>query len=314
MIKIDAATGARADDTLRLPRSRTARAGAAASRAPWIFKRCGYYYLFSSWGACCDGAYDYNIRVGRSTSVNGPTSTRPASGCSGGGGGTLLVQGNSTVHAPGHNAVIVYNNKTYNMYHALNASNGNASLHIAEIAWDAQRLARLRRAVDRAVPARARSRRGSVAADREHVRVPNRRRRRDQDHAAVLQRGERSRLQRDHVHVTGRDAGVERLGAGRVQRARGDRDEYACDRSRTCVSGSGSVHAAAPVPPPPPVPVVPPWPADRWCRPCRSRAGRAVHPCRRCRRCFRRCRRSHRRSCCCRCCTHPADRGRRRSA
>ena len=48
------------------------------------------------------------------------------------------MQGNSTVHAPGHNAVIVYNNKTYNLYHALNASNGNASLHIAEIAWDAQ--------------------------------------------------------------------------------------------------------------------------------------------------------------------------------
>ena len=56
----------------------------------------------------------------------------------GSGGGTLLVQGNSTVHAPGHNAVITYNNKTYNLYHALNASNGNASLHIAEIAWDAQ--------------------------------------------------------------------------------------------------------------------------------------------------------------------------------
>ena len=41
------------------------------------------------------------------------------------------------MHAPGHNAVIVYNNKTYNLYHALNASNGNASLHITEIAWDA---------------------------------------------------------------------------------------------------------------------------------------------------------------------------------
>ena len=71
MIKIDAATGGRAtDDTMVYSIADRPPAGAAARRAPWIFKRCGYYYLFESWGACCDGAYDYNMRVGRSTSVN----------------------------------------------------------------------------------------------------------------------------------------------------------------------------------------------------------------------------------------------------
>jgi arabinan endo-1,5-alpha-L-arabinosidase len=137
IIKLDPTTGARADTG-----TPTAIANGANSRGSlegaWIFKNCGYYYLFSSWGACCDGAYDYNIRVGRSTSVTGPYVDQAGLNLMGGGGGTLLVQGNSSVHAPGHNAVIVYNNKTYNLYHALNASNGNAQLHIAEIAWDAQ--------------------------------------------------------------------------------------------------------------------------------------------------------------------------------
>jgi arabinan endo-1,5-alpha-L-arabinosidase len=56
------------------------------------------------------------------------------------GGGTLLVQGNSSWSAPGHNAVIVYDNRTYNVYHALAApsgQNGVATLRIAEITWDA---------------------------------------------------------------------------------------------------------------------------------------------------------------------------------
>jgi arabinan endo-1,5-alpha-L-arabinosidase len=34
--------------------------------------------------------------------------------------------------------VIVYNNKTYNMYHALKgSSSGAATLRISELAWDA---------------------------------------------------------------------------------------------------------------------------------------------------------------------------------
>jgi arabinan endo-1,5-alpha-L-arabinosidase len=136
IVKMDAATGARADTA-----APTAIANGASGRGSlegaWIFKRCGTYYLFSSWGACCDGAYDYNIRVGRSTSVTGPYVDKAGTNLMNAGGGTLLVQGNTTFHAPGHNAVITYNNKTYNLYHALNAQNANAQLHIAEIVWDA---------------------------------------------------------------------------------------------------------------------------------------------------------------------------------
>jgi len=137
MIKLDATTGGRATDDMMVYSIADRPGGRGGPEGPWIIKRCGYYYLFESWGACCDGAYDYNMRVGRSTSVNKDYVDKAGMKLLGGGGGTLVSQGNSTVHAPGHNAVIVYNNKTYNLYHALNASNGNASLHITELVWDA---------------------------------------------------------------------------------------------------------------------------------------------------------------------------------
>jgi len=137
MIKLDATTGGRATDDMMVYSIADRPGGRGGPEGPWIIKRCGYYYLFESWGACCDGAYDYNMRVGRSTSVNKDYVDKAGMKLLGGGGGTLVSQGNTTVHAPGHNAVIVYNNKTYNLYHALNASNGNASLHITELVWDA---------------------------------------------------------------------------------------------------------------------------------------------------------------------------------
>jgi arabinan endo-1,5-alpha-L-arabinosidase len=137
MIKLDATTGGRATDDSMVYSIGDRPGGRGGPEGPWIIKRCGYYYLFESWGACCDGAYDYNIRVGRSTSVNKDYVDKAGMRLLGGGGGTLVSTGNATVHAPGHNAVIVYNNRTYDMYHALNASNGNAQLRITELVWDA---------------------------------------------------------------------------------------------------------------------------------------------------------------------------------
>ncbi len=110
-----------------------------AVEGPFIFKRCGLYYLFVSFGSCCSAPYNYTIRVGRSPTVTGPYMDKDGKAMTSG-GGTLLVQGNSSWSAPGHNAVIVYNNRTYNVYHALAApsgQNGVATLRIAEIVWDA---------------------------------------------------------------------------------------------------------------------------------------------------------------------------------
>lgn len=110
-----------------------------AVEGPFIFKRCGFYYLFVSFGSCCSAPYNYTIRVGRSATVTGPYVDKEGTPMMKG-GGTLLVQGNSSWSAPGHNAVIVYENRTYNVYHALAAPSGKdgvATLRIAELVWDA---------------------------------------------------------------------------------------------------------------------------------------------------------------------------------
>ena len=131
LVKLDPTTGLRAD-TMLYPIANNTKGGIEGG---WIFKRCGTYYLFASWGACCSGAYDYNIRVGRATAVTGPYVDMAGTNMMSN-GGTLLVQGNTSWVAPGHNAVIVYNNKTYNLYHALQgSSSGQATLRISEIAW-----------------------------------------------------------------------------------------------------------------------------------------------------------------------------------
>ena len=80
--------------------------------------------------SCCSGQYNYNIRVGRSTAVTGPYVDKAGIQLMQG-GGTLLVAGNASWVAPGHNSVIAYGDKTYNIYHALTAGNMRATLRIA---------------------------------------------------------------------------------------------------------------------------------------------------------------------------------------
>jgi arabinan endo-1,5-alpha-L-arabinosidase len=134
MIKLDA-TGARADTQLLSLAARPQNGGAL--EGPFIIKQCGYYYLFVSFDHCCDSPWNYNIRVGRSTSVTGPYTDKAGTAMMQG-GGTLLVQGNTTWQGPGHNAVIVTSTGAYNVYHALNPSSHASSLRVAQIAWDEQ--------------------------------------------------------------------------------------------------------------------------------------------------------------------------------
>jgi arabinan endo-1,5-alpha-L-arabinosidase len=128
-----ASDGTRADDELISLADRPQNSGAL--EGPFIVRRCGYYYLFVSWGACCDEPWDYNLRVGRSTSVNGPFTDKMGEDMLDG-GGTLLFQGSPSITAPGHNAVIFVGTRAYNLYHALNASHQNPVLRVAELVWD----------------------------------------------------------------------------------------------------------------------------------------------------------------------------------
>jgi arabinan endo-1,5-alpha-L-arabinosidase len=122
--------GKRADDEV------LSIASSKSIEGPFIVHQCDYYYLFVSFGACCGDPYDYNIRVGRSKSVTGPYLDKAGNDMVKG-GGTQLVKGNTTWTAPGHNAIVITPEATYNVYHALNASHANATLRISQLALDA---------------------------------------------------------------------------------------------------------------------------------------------------------------------------------
>jgi arabinan endo-1,5-alpha-L-arabinosidase len=133
MIQLDQ-NGLRVGTTVTSIASRPSNGGAL--EGPYIVRRCGYYYLFTSWDTCCQGASStYNIRVARSTSITGPYSDK-AGTASLQGGGTLIAQGNSTWAGPGGQSVFLSGTKAYLIYHAYAMSNGAATLRIADLVWD----------------------------------------------------------------------------------------------------------------------------------------------------------------------------------
>jgi arabinan endo-1,5-alpha-L-arabinosidase len=136
LIELDS-KGARANMTLHAIAARPLNDGAL--EAPFIVWRCGYYYLFVSFDACCKGADStYKTMVGRSESVTGPYADREGAAMMQG-GGTLVLQGGTRWRGPGHNAVIFANGAAYNVYHAYDANDGgNPVLRISELAWDAE--------------------------------------------------------------------------------------------------------------------------------------------------------------------------------
>jgi arabinan endo-1,5-alpha-L-arabinosidase len=129
--------GARVGTTVISLASRPNEGGAL--EAPFIVRRCGYYYLFVSWDSCCKGVNStYNIRVGRSSVVTGPYSDRNGTDLREG-GGTLVLGGGTRWKGPGHNAVLFTEDAAYNVYHSYDADHGGSpTLRIAELVWDAE--------------------------------------------------------------------------------------------------------------------------------------------------------------------------------
>lgn len=120
----------------------TRLAWAREIEAPVLLRRCGYYYLFVTWGLCCPGEgrsvsnLSYRVAVGRSENILGPYVDREGRAMLDG-GGTLLVQGDRVQWAAaGHSDVIVTGSKIYHYYHAYRQSNGQAQLRIVELPFD----------------------------------------------------------------------------------------------------------------------------------------------------------------------------------
>jgi arabinan endo-1,5-alpha-L-arabinosidase len=134
LIKLDE-TGARSGTSLDSLAARPSAGGAV--EGAFIVRRCGYYYLFVSWDACCKGVDStYNTRFGRSTSVAGPYVDKAGVAMLQG-GGTLLLQGGDRYKGPGHNAVVFTDSGAFNVYHSYDAnSNGASVLRISELVWD----------------------------------------------------------------------------------------------------------------------------------------------------------------------------------
>jgi arabinan endo-1,5-alpha-L-arabinosidase len=129
--------GERAGTSLEALASRPSSGGAL--EAPFLVRRCGYYYLFMSWDTCCKGADStYNIRVGRAKTLHEGFVDRDGKALLQG-GGTLVLKGGTRYRGPGHNAVLFTADRAYNIYHAYDADNNGASvLRISELAWDAE--------------------------------------------------------------------------------------------------------------------------------------------------------------------------------
>lgn len=97
LIELNPSTGKRISSSSTV-HSIAARPGSTALEAPAIIYHAGYYYLFTSWDACCKGKDStYKIMVGRSKAITGPYKDRP---------GKLLTDGGGTQVLGSHDRIV----------------------------------------------------------------------------------------------------------------------------------------------------------------------------------------------------------------
>jgi len=105
--------------------------------AAYVVHHDGYYYLFVSWGSCCDGAAStYHVVVGRSRAATGPyvdADGKPMLD----GGGTLVLAGDERWRGPGHNGVITTDAGEWMVHHTYDMQNLDAQriLQVRPLSW-----------------------------------------------------------------------------------------------------------------------------------------------------------------------------------
>jgi arabinan endo-1,5-alpha-L-arabinosidase len=106
-----------------------------AIEAPYLYRHGAFYYLFTSFDRCCQGAQStYRIMVGRSTSPTGPFVDRSGVAMTSG-GGTEILAGHDAIHGPGGQSVIADAGSDVLVYHYY-ANDNSARLGINLIRWD----------------------------------------------------------------------------------------------------------------------------------------------------------------------------------
>ena len=105
--------------------------------APFIYRKNGYYYLFASWGLCCEGKDStYHVVVGRARNVTGPYLDRAGKDMAAG-GGSLVLAGDKDWQGVGHNSVYTIGGKDVMVLHAYETADKYlAKLKVLPITWD----------------------------------------------------------------------------------------------------------------------------------------------------------------------------------
>ncbi|KAH6621703.1 family 43 glycosyl hydrolase [Boeremia exigua] len=133
LISINPSTGKRSGSNMV---DIASRGSSGAIEAPVISRHGNYYYLWVSFDACCQGAAStYNIRVGRSTNVQGPYIDRSGKQMMSS-GGTLMLASHGSIRGPGHNTVFTDNDADVLVYHYYRQSDGQAQLGINLIRYE----------------------------------------------------------------------------------------------------------------------------------------------------------------------------------
>jgi arabinan endo-1,5-alpha-L-arabinosidase len=102
----------------------------------YIYPHGGYYYLFASIDACCQGVNStYRIIVGRSTSVTGPYTDRGGLALTSG-GGTIVLSAHGNINGPGGESLFLDTDGDILVYHYYDGNNsGNPALGINILGW-----------------------------------------------------------------------------------------------------------------------------------------------------------------------------------
>lgn len=141
LVELDATTGLR--NTTNSTITSLANDNAASGdpiEGSYLYHHGSYYYLFVNWGTCCASpalASTYNIRVGRSPTINGTyvdqSGTRMTSS-----GGTLFLKATGKYIAPGQVGILDENGASYFGYHYLDANNnGVPTFDLEPLSWTA---------------------------------------------------------------------------------------------------------------------------------------------------------------------------------
>ncbi|MDP9000584.1 MAG: arabinan endo-1,5-alpha-L-arabinosidase [Myxococcota bacterium] len=136
MRKLDAATGKLAVDDTTLYALASRNGGAI--EAPSIISHNGYYYLFVSFDACCQGTRStYRTMVGRATNITGPYTDKAGAGMMQGAAEQLLATSGRYIGPGGGTAWKDGDAYLYAYHYYDGLSNGASKLEIRPIDFDA---------------------------------------------------------------------------------------------------------------------------------------------------------------------------------